>query len=88
MIRGCYSYPTKASHLNDTALRRPKMQLETQFAKTSKSFTPPPYVDNTDWADINALTGTEVWRQGWRQFFLVRSQATVTSLLERFIYIF
>ena len=34
------------------------------------------------------LTGPEVWPQGWGQFFLVRSQATVTSPLERFIYYF
>ena len=34
------------------------------------------------------LTGPEVWRHGWRQLFLVRVQATVTSLLERFIYYF
>ena len=36
----------------------------------------------------NNLTGPEVWRHGWRQLFLVRSQATVTSPLERFIYYF
>ena len=33
-----------------------------------------------------ALTGPEVWRKGWRQLFLVHSQATVTSPLKRFIY--
>ena len=31
------------------------------------------------------LIGPEVWRQGWRQFFLVCSQATLTSLLEQSI---
>ena len=34
------------------------------------------------------LTGPEVWRQGWRQLFLVRVQASVTSSLELFIYYF
>ena len=32
------------------------------------------------------LTGPEVWRHGWRQLFLVRVQATVTSPLEQFTY--
>ena len=34
------------------------------------------------------LTGLEVWCHGWHQFFLVCSQATVTSLPERFMYYF
>ena len=34
------------------------------------------------------LTEPEVWLQGWRQLFLVRVQATVTSPLERFTYYF
>ena len=32
------------------------------------------------------LPGPEVWRHWWLEFFVVRSQATVTSLRERFIY--
>ena len=36
----------------------------------------------------HTLTGLEVWRQGWRQFFLVRVQATVTFPPEQFIYIY
>ena len=34
------------------------------------------------------LTGPEVWRQGWRQLFLVGSQATVTSPPKRVTYLF
>ena len=35
---------------------------------------------------LDLLTGPEVWRQGWRQLFLVRVQATVTCPPGRFIY--
>ena len=37
---------------------------------------------------VFVLTGPEVWLQGWRKFFLVRSKASVTSPRERFIYEF
>ena len=56
-------------------------------AGATASVVPPvPPIPEDVVAAPEALTGLEVWRQGWRQLFLVRVQATVTSPLEQFIY--
>ena len=54
-ISPLYTQPMKASHPNDTSQRRPKKQLQNQFAKTACSFSPPPSVDVTNWGSTNTL---------------------------------
>ena len=48
--RGRYEPPTKASQLNDWAARCAEKQLVTQFQRTSRSVSPVPETNTTNWA--------------------------------------
>ena len=48
--RGRYKPPTEASQLNDWAARCAEKQLVTQFQRTSRSVSPVPETNTTNWA--------------------------------------
>ena len=54
-VRPLYSNATTASNLNDRSARRSLTQLQSQFCKSSRSITPAPGVDTSNWANTNMM---------------------------------
>jgi len=50
-----YTPPTKPSHLNNAPARDAQNLSEAQFAKSARSYTPPPDIDTTNWSMTNGV---------------------------------